>query len=384
MEKYKTYLQWLLMKIYRDFKRYRISKLISWEPLPPFEPGCTAIIGMCSRIPYVLGANLHCLNNSKWEDLKEVIITVDAEKGALPEGFEEEITQRFPLLKLNFLYYNHQQAKVTAQIKDPFVYSWLSWAICLNHVRTKTVLIQDYDALVLGKNALERRYRIFLESGAKIQGIVWYKNNGFVPEDHITTTFEAFIDPNWIRSFPPVMGYNRVGFFKGRQVDYDTYLDILANHTPANQITMIPMSLEELVHPSQMITQYMKFRRSPGKALPCFSVIMIPFFYFLSGRENAIAKATQALHLEEPNCVNLLSDGVLINLSQLDTKTVDFMLKLMIQVLVTHKRSPFKALIDYGTALYNACKTPPEQIWVGDFTDTQKKWIEAAKALYGA
>lgn len=381
MEKYPTYLHFLVAKVYRDLKRYRIAKLISWEPLPILEEGCTAIIGMCSRLPYVLGANLYCLNNSRWEDLKEVIITVDAEKGALPEGFEDEIIQKFPQLNVTFLYYNHQQAELTVKIGDPFIYSWLSWTICLNHVRTKTVLIHDYDALVLGKEALERRYHAFLESGAKIQGIVWYKTNGFVTEDHITTTFEAFIDPNWIRSFPPVMGYNKVGLFKGRKVNYDTYLDILANHTPTNQITMIPMSQEELVHPSQMITQYMWFKKFPGKALPCFSVIMIPFFYFLSGQENAIANATQALRLGNPKRVNLLSDGVRINLAQLETEMVDFMLKLMIQVLVTHQKSPFKALIDYGTALYKACKTPPEQIWVGDFTDAQREWIKAAKAI---
>lgn len=381
MEKYKTYPHFLFAKVYKDLKRYQISKLVSWEPLPPLEEGCTAIIGMCSRLPYILGANLYCLNNSQWEDLKEVIITVDAEEGALPEGFEDEIVRRFPRLNVTFLYYNRQQAEFTAKISDPFIYSWLSWAICLNHVRTKTVLIHDYDALVLGRNALKKRYNAFLESGAKIQGIVWYKGNGFVAADQITTTFEAFIDPNWIRSFPPIMGYNKVGLFKGRKVDYDTYLDIIANHTPASHNTMIPMSEEELVHPSQMITQYMRFRNSPGKALSCFSVIMIPFFYFLSGQKNAIANATQALRLENPKRVNLLSDGVRINLAQLETEMVDFMLKLMIQVLLTYKISHFKELIDYGTALYNACKTPPEQIWVGDFTDAQREWIEAAKAI---
>lgn len=381
MEKYRTYPHFLFAKIHKDFKRYRISKLISWEPLPPLEPGCTAIIGMCSRLPYILGANLHCLNNSRWEDLKEVIITVDAEKGALPEGFEDDIVQKFPQLNVSFFYYNHQQAQLTAKISDPFIYSWLSWSICLNHVRTKTVLIQDYDALVLGKNALEKRYRAFLDSGAKIQGVVWYKTNGFVTEDHITTTFEAFIDPNWIRSFPPVMGYNKVGFFQGRKVDYDTYLDILANHTPPNQVTMIPMSLEELVHPSQMITQYIRFKNSQGKALPCFSVIMIPFFYFLSGQENAITNATQVLKRENPKRLDLLQDGVLLNLSLLNTKTVDWMMKNIIQVLVKQDIKPLKDITDYGTTLYQVCKTLDQQIWVGDFTEAQREWIEAARAL---
>ncbi len=61
----------------------------------------------------------------------------------------------------------------------------------------------------------------------KTQGFTWYKANGFgfVTEDHLATTFDAFMDVNWIRSFPPVMGYNKVAIFKGRKVDYDTYLE---------------------------------------------------------------------------------------------------------------------------------------------------------------
>ncbi len=332
-------------------------------------------------MPYVLSANLYCLNKSQWENLKEVIITVDAEKGALPDGFEEDIIQKFPQLKITFFYYNRQQAELTAKVNDPYIYSWLSWGTCMNHVRTKTVLIQDYDALVLSGKALEKRYHAFIESGAKIQGMTWCKIGGFEAKDHLATTFEAFLDVNWIRSFPPVMGYNRVGLLKGRKVDYDTYLDIQANHTPENQRTIIPMSLEEVVHPSQMITLYMRFRNSPGKALPCFAVTMIPFFHWLSGQENAITNATLALQQESPKRVELLQDGVLFNFSLLETSAVDFMLKLMVQVLVAHQTNPFKEFFDYGTALYQVCKTPEDQIWVGDFTDAQREWIEAAKAL---
>jgi hypothetical protein len=381
MEKYKTFRHFLIAKLHKDIKRYRISKIFSWEPLPQLESGCTAIIAMCSRMPYVLAANLDCLNKNRWSELKEVLITVDAEKGALPEGFEEDILQRFPQLKITFLYYNQQQAKLSAKISDPFIYSWLSWGTCLNHVRTQTVLIHDYDALLLSAQALEKRYQAFLESGVKIQGITWYKSNGFVTEDRLATTFEAFADVNWIRSFPPVMGYNKVGTFKGRRVDYDTYLDIQANHTPIEHRTIIPMGIEEVVHPSQMITQYMRFRNTPGKRLACFAVIMIPLFYFISGQKNAIINATQVLQRSPLERVDLLSDGVLMNLSLLDTKSVDFMLKLMVQALIGLEIKPFKALIEYGIELYRITKTPQEQVWVGDFTNAQREWIEVARAL---
>jgi hypothetical protein len=378
--KYKNYLSFLIAKLHKDFKRHKISKLLSWEPLPELETGCTAIMAMCSRMPDVLAANLYCLEKNRWNDLKEVLITVDAEKGALPSGFEEDILEKYPQLKITFLYYNRQQAELTTKVNDPFIYSWLSWGTCLNRVRTKTVLIHDYDALILSSQAFEKRYQAFLESGAKIQGIMWYKSNALVAEDHLATTFEAFMDVNWIRSFPPVMGYNKVAILKGRRVDYDTYLDIQANHTPENQRTIIPMTQEELVHPSQMITQYMRFRKSQGKPLACFAVPMIPFFYFISGRKNAIINATQALERGKRESVELLSDGVIFNFYHLNTKMVDFILKLMLQTLIGLEVKPFKALIDYGTALYQVCKTPPESVWQGEFTPLQREWIKQASA----
>ena len=382
MKTYKTYLHFLVEKVYKDFRRYRISKLISWNTPAPTEPGCTAIIAMCSKIPYILYGVLECLWSSRWEELKEIVVIVDAEPGALPAGFEDEIKQKLPQLKLTFLYYNHQQAKYTSKVGNPFIYAWLSWTIGFNYARTKTVLIQDYDALVLSREALEKRYHAFIKSGAKIQGVKWFKFTvGLTAEDRLATTWEAFVDVNWIRSYPPVMGYHKVDRLKGHQAYYDMYDDIQANYTPENQRTIMPMSQEELAHTSEMIVQYMKFRKKPGKVLPCFSVIMIPFFYWLSGQKSALTKATQALQQQSPTRVDLLADGVLINLSLLRIVDVDWVLKNIIQVLVKKNIKPFKDIIDYGIALYQVCNTPPKQIWLGDFTEVQREWIQFAKAL---
>jgi len=379
MEKYTNPLRYYIAKTQKDFKRARIAKLFSWQPLSELEDGCTAIIGMCSRMPYVLGANLRCLNRYKFDALKYVLITVDAEKGALADGFEANILQQYPDLNITFLYYSAKQAKVSSTISDPYIYSWMSWGTCLNNVRTKHVLIHDYDALVLSKAALERRYQDFVESQAVIQGIMWYKSNGFIEEDRLATTFEAFMDVEWVRSFPPIKGYNKVGKLKGRRVDYDTYLDIQANHTPPEKRTIMPMTAEELVHPSQMITQYMRFRNSPGKNQACFSIIMIPFFHLLSGQENAIVDATHALKQQSKTSVNLLGDGVRMNLIQLHTDTVDFILKLIVQTALKLDIAPFKALIDYGDVLYDVTNTPADKVWVGDFTAAQRAWLEQAQ-----
>jgi hypothetical protein len=44
---------------------------------------------------------------------------------------------------------------------------------------------------------------------AKIQGVKWFSWLGLREEDHLATTWEAFVDVNWIRNYPPVMGYHR-------------------------------------------------------------------------------------------------------------------------------------------------------------------------------
>jgi hypothetical protein len=46
MDKYKTYLQFLIAKSHKNLKIYKISKLFSWEHPPPIESVCTAIIGI--------------------------------------------------------------------------------------------------------------------------------------------------------------------------------------------------------------------------------------------------------------------------------------------------------------------------------------------------
>ncbi len=379
MQKYKTYLHYLIAKIYKDQRRRQIAKIFSWQPLPPLEDGCTAIIGMCSRLPHLLAANLHCLEQCRWTQLKAVIITVDAEKSSLPDNFAAEIIAKFPKLHISFYYYTPEQAQYTVKAKDPYVYSWLSWCTCLNHVTTKHVLIHDYDALIL--SGLEQRYQAFVDSAAKIQGIMWYKSEGLQETDRLATTFEAFADATWIRSFPPVMSYNRVAIHQGRQVNFDTFLEIQALHTPESQRTIMPMTHAELSHPSQMITQYMRFKNTPAKSQACSAIIMIPFFHQLAGQTTAIEQATVALQQQNPYDIELVGDGVRFNLAQLTTKAVDFILKLIIQVLVVQQTPPFKALIDYGKELYRITHTPEELVWKGDFTDAQRQWIAAAMQI---
>lgn len=372
-EKYKNRLHFLIAKLYRDFLRHRVSKLISWRDTI-LQPGCSVVIGMCSRIPDILIINLRYLEGNIWEDLKEVLIVVDNEDGCLPHNFEQKILTRFHKLNIRFLYYTPQQALFAERY--PICYAWLSWCIGFNEANTQTAFIHDYDALLID-NTLKERYQKFVNSSLKIQGVSIFGGSGNIAfEDNLVRTWETFIDLEWIKSFPPVKLFYRLGLLKTRWVDYDILLDIQANNMSVDQRAIVPFSFDELVHPSQMIRQYTRFRKSPGKRLPCSTIIALPFFYFLSGRTEALSQATQALKYQPMNSVDLIGDGTLINLSLLNTPSVEFVLKLMLRVFINLNIKPFKDFFDYSNMLYSVSRTSRENLWKGDFTQEQYTWLK--------
>lgn len=374
--KHSNYLKYLLLLAYREKLRATIRNIVQWEPLKSPKPGCTAIIGVCSRLPDVLAANLRCLNASRWPSLKSVIAIVDGTESALPANFEQRLCEAYPDLNLRFLYYSPAQSALAEKVKLPYIYSWLSWCIGIKHVQTRYVLIHDYDALILGQT-LNERFTRFAESNAKVQGISWYKVNGVEVDDRLATTFEAFFDTQWLRSLAPIDLFNKLRIKNRRSIDYDTTLDAQDRLLELEERTVMAMNQDELVHPSQMIHQYTMFRRQPGSALPCYSIPMIPFFAHLSGINGAVEHATRALqNSSKSSNIDLIGDGTHINLTQLQIEQVDWVLKQIVQVMVVLNLNPDPAIYHYGKALYGIVGTSDDLVWHGDFTETQRHWIQ--------
>lgn len=367
-----------LAALARDRLRAKIAPSITWQPLTSPDPGCTAIIGVSSRLPDVLAANIRCLNMSRWPELKRVVLTVDCAREAFPPSIQQRIQQTYPDLNIELLFYSHAQAAMANKLQLPFVYSWLSWSIALATVRTQHVLFHDYDALVLGPT-LANRYKAFANSGAMVQGISWYHSNGIEESDHLATTFEAFFDVPWLRSFEPVALFNKLRLVKGRSIDMDTTLDIQHRGLSESQRTIMPMDLEQLVHPSQMVHQYTMFRHSPGAALPCFSIPMIPFFAFLGGNSSLLECAIIPLEKSGRDEIDFLGDGTRFNFSQLTRPQVDWALKQMVQAFVALDVPPDPKVHRYGIGLYRIVGSTPEDHWRGDFTPQQRRWIAAAE-----
>jgi hypothetical protein len=377
--KYTSLPRYLAAYAKRELLRLRLRQAVSWNPLSNPEPGCTAIIGMCHRLPGVLLSNLRCLLDAAWPALSRIIIVVDGAEGCIPKELEARARALATgEISIDVYYYSEAQAKQSEELRLPYVFSWLSWSIALSHCRTKYALIQDYDALVFG-DALAQRYDAFLASGAVIQGIKWYEGNGITAADELATTFEAFVDVTWLRERHPLAGFHKVGLRDGVSRDYDTLLHLQHVNTPRDRRAAVPMPEESLVHPSQMIHQYTMFRRSPGAALPCSAMPMIPLFEHLSGDEEAIELAVQRLEQTEGKVVDLFGDGTLVNLTRLDVAQIDWALKQMVRAYLNQKVTPFAALYRYGELLYRKIGTPADKIWVGDFTEAQRAWVDASR-----
>lgn len=362
--------------LYRERVRHQLSSLVAWEPLDDPEPGCTAIIGMCSRLPRVLGANLRCLIAARWPELRRIVIAVDATREAFPLD-ERELMSTYPGIEIKVVHYSPEQSRYAEGIKLPFVYSWMSWSIALAEVTTRDVLIHDYDALVFGQT-LRRRYEEFVRSDATMQGVSWYAVNGLQAADRLATTFEAFARASWLRSLPPVSLFNKIGMKDGRSIDYDTTLHIQDRLLRPEQRTCMPMDLDELVHPSQMIHQYTMFRKFPGRSLPSFSMPMLPLFAALAGKPEAFDDAARSLRTAERDAVDLAGDGTPMNLQQLGVPQVNWTLKQMVQAVLLLELPANPALANYGDALYDHVGATREQR-VGDFTPPQAAWLRASR-----
>lgn len=379
-EKYSSWLQYWVGVIHRIYIRSMVQWMVSWSETGKLASGCTVIIGMCSRLPDLLPANLSCLRRAQWPDLKEVIIVLDAPINGFSESFAVRICEEFKDLNVRFLFYTRMQSAIADLLKRPYVYSWLSWALAIKDVRTDSFYIHHCDALLLD-NVLQARYLEFKKSQRRMQGIQWYSANGIVSSDRLVSAFEAFVDTKWIRKLQPIEMLNRVGWLDGRRIDYDFLLDIQKNYCQLNQRGVVEMSQEEMVHPTQMICQYTAFRTFPNKPMECAALVMIPLFYYLSGRKDVFAKSSREIDERRGKTVELLSDGCMINFEKLRLASLNRMLLLMVQAFIALGIEPFGDFLQYSQKLYSLIDVSDALWWQMSMSDGQKRWIDALRKI---
>jgi hypothetical protein len=113
-------------------------------------------------------------------------------------------------------------------------------------------------------------------------GIVDYEGNGVARADGLAATIELVIDARFVRrTFRPIEIFNHVAMYRGRRADFDTFLYA---QTRAGRSESIPVGLDDLVHPSQMICQYAYMRQGDRRlVLDKNNLMLIPYFIAVGG-----------------------------------------------------------------------------------------------------
>ena len=62
----------------------------------------------------------------------------------------------------------------------------------------------------------------------------------------------------------------------------------------------------------------------------------------------------------------------------LNVEQVDWALKQMVQAMERLGLAPNPMIHRYGAALYRAVGAPAEMVWRGDFTASQREWVNSA------
>lgn len=284
-----------IKSVYRASQRRRLSRLVSWSPLPEPEPGYTVILAASRRLLPLALANLGMVGRQRAPGCSAVLVVVDAVEHELPAGFADACRAALSRGtgagtggsatglgdKLRVLTYSTEQAATARAIEWGWVYSWLSWSLGIGACRTKHALLHDLDAMALDPGFFEERYSTTLREGASWLGLDPYSGLGVPPDREPTRTFEMVFDVAQVRGrFEPVDLFNRMDTIAGKRVELDTTIWAQIQTGGARSVA-VPE--EWVVHPSQMICQHVDLLGGRRRVPPANSLPLLPYFLMLGG-----------------------------------------------------------------------------------------------------
>lgn len=292
--KYTNPVKYTLVKAQRAVLRAVLAPLVKWKPIELPEEGYTIIIGAHGDLPSLLIANLRCLCRVDLSGLKQVIVVFDRPRAEMAVDVEALAADEFAGLPLTFLYYTARQRFVSRAINWGWVNSWMSWCKGIAAVRTRYAMLHDFDAMLLSPDFVESRYRAIRDRDVAYLGVRYYEGNGVEPADELVTTFELMFDAAYVRdTLKPIDVFNHVRVFNGRTVDFDTFLEAQSRGGAKDTIAA---NLDDMVHPSQMICQYV-MHMTGDRRLPLASnnLMLLPYFLFVGGDERTLNDMTEQM-----------------------------------------------------------------------------------------
>lgn len=280
-EKYTGDLSFARARLSRRLLRGLLAPLVRWRPLEEPADGCTVVIAASRRILPVLRANLSLLRRQDLTGFREVVVVIDAAPGQVDPDLESSLRRAYPEIPLRVIRYDRRLATVARAADWGWIYSWASWSLGIAAATTRWVALHDLDALLIDRGVLRSRYEAARERSATYFGVRHYTGGGITEKDRLVTTFELVLDAEFVRrTFRPIALFNDVRRHEGRRVEFDTFLSA---QSLAGTRWMEPIDERAMVHPSQMICQYVEHVNGRRVPRTTHNLFMIPYYYELGG-----------------------------------------------------------------------------------------------------
>lgn len=291
--KYNRRSRYYTVRMQRAALRTLLRPLVSWRPMAAPLEGYSVVLGCTKPLAEMLSANLLMLSRQDLSHLGEVIVVIDCLRDALPEGFERKLRERYPDLPLRVMCYSPRQVKVAGMIGWAWVYSWMSWCIGIAAAQTRYVVLHDFDAMLIRPDVLRERYEQLRHQPIDYLGVRYYSGNGVMDSDGLVTTFEMMFDCSFVRHhFRPIDLFNQVCRWRGRTVDFDTFLYAQSR---LGRTEVMPLEEGDMVHPSQMICQFTELMNGRELNPTRSSLLLIPYFLSVGGSNVLMQSITRQL-----------------------------------------------------------------------------------------
>ena len=285
--------QFAAKSVLRAAARAILSGLVTWPSTPSQEDGLTVIIGAAWRLPHVALANLRFLSLQKADCVREVLLVFDCLPGELPADYPQRIAAVAGGLPVRCLFYTPRQVRIARTIDWGWIYSWMSWSLGIGACRTRLAMLHDLDALLLRTDILQERHDRIREHNCTYMGIGYYEGRHVVAADRLAKTFELTFNVNDVRSsVKPVDLFNRMAVIGGRRVEFDTFLHA---QRLSGSVRVSPIDETDMVHPSQMICQFVDHVRRPVRVPTVNNLLMLPYYQFLGGDDSLLVSLSADL-----------------------------------------------------------------------------------------
>jgi len=351
--KYTNPLKYYLAKSQRAVLRAYIGRMAHWEPMHNPLEGYSICIGGSAPLAAMLGANLELLARQDLSHCHKIYIVFDRPKEELPLPIEQLMREKHPLLPLQFDYYTRAEAKAFKRVGFPGCYSWFSWHKALARCQTRYAILHDFDALLIKPTILEDRFQSIQQLQSQWCGIRNYTGNGVIAGDQLVTTFEMILDAEFVRrTFRAIDAFNHVTTYRGRTVDFDTFLDC---QTRAGTTLVLPIEEEEMVHPAQVVHQFTELTHRRHYIPPEHNnLLMIPYFFYLSGNPDLLHRATESIETMPDHRIEFF--GRILDLSRLSMLHANWLRKQAYLLERTIARSVRSEVRDYFDSVESAAR----------------------------